>query len=552
MAKLFDTGGQYPAPDHIERIARYIRNEKIFEGRQAEIVDRASKLLKRAPGEDNTRKEQIESLYIAVNLMDVILTKPADLMVGEEPTYDSGKPDASKEQQALNRIVEENDLNKVIHEAVIGAGVRGDAFLKVYHDYRQDFSEVPEGFSLPPTVRPEPIIEAIDPKIVFPETSRGSDKRFKAVNIAWVEYIDPATGAPKSANEKRDRTFLDILKEMFDKDAGEIPILHVERHVPGFIIYEAYRLYERDVDTSYGAPVQIFDIGEQLPTGREFDIEPTGVPRILIEHIPYKATDTSWQGISGIEKLDSVLAAINDRLVQIDYILHKHSDPTLYGPPLDDGAGGNVRLGGAYIDVTKDDATPGAITWDSKLEGAFRELDYLIGLVFMLSETPQWLFGTTLSEDKGGTGTSHTDGVAIKARFMPILSKVKRIRLHVDKAIRTILWNAMELENFAHQGVAGFEHYEPVFPKIVWKDGIPANEKELAEIMAIRTGNKPTLDVKSAIKRMDEVDDEKAAKIAKAIEEDEQADAVVDPMALVNPPLEEAPEEEEELDGGDE
>jgi hypothetical protein len=420
----------------------------------------------------------------------VLLVKPADLLTGDPPSYESGKPDSSTEQKALNRIVEENDVSQLIHEAVIGAGYRGDSFVKTYHQYRQDFSELPE---IPEGISPEPIVESVKASNVFPELSRGSSKKFKAINIAWVEWVD-------NGNE-------------------EIPFLNVERHIPGYILYEKYRLHANDVDNSYGVPIQIFSIGERVATGRDNDETETGVPRLLVHHIPYKTTDEDWQGISGIEKLESVLAAINDRLVQIDYILWKHSDPTAYGPDLE---GSEVRFGGKYIPVRKDEQTPGYMTWNSQLDGAFKELDVLLGIVFQMSETPQWLFGTTMTEDKGGTGTSHTDGAAIKARFMPILSKVKRIRVHVDRAIRDALWTAMELENFANEDVDGFESYDPVYPTINWKDGIPRDEKAEAEVMAIRTGNKPTIDVQSAIKRLDEVDDEKASTIISRIEDDEE------------------------------
>lgn len=246
----------------------------------------------------------------------------------------------------------------------------------------------------------------------------------------------------------------------------------------------------------------------------------TGLTHIPVFHIPYKSTDDHWAGIGGIEKLESVLAAINDRLVQIDYILWKHSDPTAYGPDLGDV---NVSISGRYIPVGKEDAAPGYMTWNSQLEGAFKQLDILLGLVYQMSETPQWLFGTTLAEDKGGTGTSHTDGAAIKARFMPILSKVKRIRAHVDRAFRDALWTAMLLDNYANEGVDGFQPYEAVYPTINWRDGIPRDEKTEAEVMQIRTGGKPTIDVQSAIKSLSEVDDEKAREIMARIEADEQA-----------------------------
>ncbi|QDX95787.1 phage portal protein [Brevibacillus laterosporus] len=480
-------------------MSKYYRGRKIFDGKQAEVLERATEILK-----DTPHAAQLSKLYIAVNLMDVLLTKPADLMFGEPPSYESGKPDASIEQQRLTSIVEENDLNVLGHELVTGAGIRGDAFIKTYYAQRQDLSEVPVGIEI--NVKPEPIIEAVDPSNVFPELTKGSRKRFKAINIAWVEWMTEANGLLESIVEASKTT--------------QTPYLNVERHVPGAIIYERFRLYPKSVDTRYDAPIQTFTIGEAVSTGHEKDVVATGLSHMAIHHIPYKSTDTDWRGSSGIEKIESILAAINDRLVQIDYILWKHSDPTAYGPDLGES---DVRFSGRYIPVEKADVKPGYMTWDSQLDGAFKELDVLLGIVFQMSETPQWLFGTTLAEDKGGTGTSHTDGSAIKARFMPILSKVKRIRAHIDRAFRDALYSAQLLENYANARVDGFESYEAVYPTINWKDGIPRDEKELAEIMDIRTGGKPTIDVQSAVKTLSEVDDEKAREIMVRIEEDEKA-----------------------------
>ncbi|MFF2886648.1 portal protein [Paenibacillus sp. NPDC057967] len=510
MTKLFVTGAQYPPQADIERISKYYRGKAIFAGKQAEIYERAADLLKGTPHES-----QLKSLYIAVNIMDVLLTKPADLMVADPPTFESGKEGDSAEQTRLNAIVEENDLTQMIHETVIGAGYRGDSFIKTYYAPRVDVTMTEElageyeGITLPE--RPaEPIIETVDAAIVFPELSRGSRKRFKAVNIAWVEWVEERTGIVES-----------VLARTKMK---EVPYLNVERHVPGYIVHERYELSESGVVTEYGYPVSTYLIGDRVSTGRESDIDATWIPQLLVHHIPYKTTDDDWRGISGVEKLESTLAAINDRLVQIDYILWKHSDPIAYGPEDigdDDDGNGAVRWGGKYIPVGKEDPPPGYMVWNGQLDAAFKELDILLGLVFQMSETPQWLFGTTLSSDKGGTGTSHTDGGAIKARFMPILTKVKRIRNHVDRAIRDALWTAMQLENAANEGVAGYRPYNAVYPKITWHDGIPRDEKAEAEVYSIRTGAKPTVDVKTAIKRMDGLDDTQADQIVKRISDDE-------------------------------
>lgn len=512
MAKLFATGEQYPPQSHIPRLARYKRGRIIFDGRHPEIYERASSLLK-----DTPHAAQLKTLFIAVNLMDILLTKPADLLTGEPPTYESGKGPGSREQERLDSIVEENDLTQMMHEQTIGGGYRGDSFVKTYYGARADVSETTAlGLGAPEVVL-EPIIEAVPANIVFPELSAGSRKKFKAINIAWIEWVEEPGGK--------------ISGWLTGNPVSVVPYLNVERHVPGYIVYGRYKLSERGVDTGWGVPIDTYTIGDEVPTGREEDVVPTGTDRLLVHHIPYKSVDDRWEGINGVEKLESVLSAINERLAQIDYILWKHSDPWMYGPDdLDDsGDDTRVRGGGRYIPVGKDDATPGYMTWDSQLEGAFKELDILLGLVYQMSETPQWLFGTTLANDKGGTGTSHTDSGAIKARFMPILAKVNRIRSHVDRAFRDAIWTAMQLENYANQDVDGFKSYEPIYPRINWRDGIPQDPKEAAEVAQIRTGGKPTQSVSDAIKGMDGIDDATAEEMVRRIDADEiRANGTVD------------------------
>lgn len=503
MGKLFTTGETYPPECDIPRLARYKRGRIIFDGRHPEIYERASALL-----QDTPHAAQLQTLFIAVNLMDILLTKPADLLTGEPPTFESGTGAGSREQERLDSIVEENDLVQATHELVIGGGYRGDSYLKTYYGTRADVSETEElGLPAPETTL-EPIIEAVPANIVFPEISKGSRKKFKAFNIAWIDWVEETNGR--------------IVRFISGIDRSYTPYLEVERHVPGYIIYERYKLEDKSVNTEWGAPIATFTIGDAVPTGREVDVVPTGTDRLLVHHIPYKSVDDRWEGISGIEKLESVLAAINDRLVQIDYILWKHSDPTAYGPEVDENDENTVRMGGKYIEVSKDDVVPGYMTWNSQLDGAFKELDILLGLVYQMSETPQWLFGTTLAADKGGTGTSHTDSGAIKARFMPILAKVNRIRAHVDKALRDAIWTAMQLENYANDGVQGFEPYEPVYPRINWRDGLPRDEKEAAEVASIRTGAKPTMSVSDAVKYLDGVDDKLAEEMLRRIDEDEK------------------------------
>ena len=485
---------------------------KLYEGKQADIYERASVLLK-----DTPHAAQLEQLYIAVNIADIIVTKVPDLLVGEPPIFDSGIADDTPQQKAINRYVEENDLVKLIHESALANGYRGDAWIKVRYDYRQDFSALDAlGLPRPADVEMEPIIEHVAADCVFPITTDGNIKKFKEVVIANVEWV---------TSKKTD-----------------IPYLNVERHLPGYIINERYKLqtYEGGVDNSYGYPVNLFKIVERVG---ETMLTETGVPTLLVHHIPYKSTDDDWQGKGTLEALETIIYAINDRLVQLDYILWKHSDPTAYGPEL--GTTNQARLTGAYIPLTAEDATPGYMTWDGQLNSAFTELETLIGLAFQIAETPQWLFGTVLGDQNaGGTGTSHTDGAAIRARFMPITSKVNRVRTHYDRALRDALYNC-QLLDIEHGGAK----FKAVYPIINWRDSLPRNEKELAEIMQIRTGAKATLDVATAIKRLDSLDDIQAQTIIERIDADTEKEIGTVDSSIFNA---ESTEETMEENGGDE
>ncbi|MGA4501506.1 phage portal protein [Bacillus bombysepticus] len=490
---LFEVGKVFPPTEDLERLARYEKGRRLYEGKFKDLPQRAQLLLK-----DTPHAGRLKSLYLAVNLLDIIVHKPADLMFNEDPTFESGKDAKSIEQIRLTSIVEENDFNALGQEIVVGAGIRGDSFIKTYFSYRQDFSELP---FVPEGVEMEAIIESQDPSTVFPELARGSKKKFKAINIAQVEWV-------------------------IHPDGKEEPYLNVERHIAGYIQYRRFRLSAATrISNDYGIAQTQYDILGEVATEAPYPLVETGVPALLVKHVPHKSTDAHWEGISTTEKIESLVYAINDRLTQIDYILMKHSDPTAYGADLQ-----NVELswGGRYIPVRRDEVAPAYMTWDGKLSDAMKELETLINLVFQVSETPQWLFGTTIG-NAGGTGTSHTDGAAIKARFMPILSKVKRIRTHLDRALRDSLYNAQILENFANEANPNFKKYTPVYPKIRWRDGIPANEKELAEVMQIRTGGRPTIDVRTAIKVQDSLDDAQAEEIMQRIEEDSEQDRLATP-----------------------
>ena len=70
---------------------------------------------------------------------------------------------------------------------------------------------------------------------------------------------------------------------------------------------------------------------------------------------------------------------------------------------------------------------------------------------------------------------------------------------------------------------------------ITWADGLPDDEGELANIMAIRTGNRPTISQHTAIKRLDGASDKDAsAELDEIRADDESEDMGSEPVLGVD------------------
>lgn len=497
---LFATGKQFPPVDDVERLARYESGKKFYEGKGNEVIEKASSLLKDTPHYKN-----IKTLQVAVGLIEILCKKPADMLISDAPIFETGDK-GSEAQARLNEMVENNDLVQQIYELTVTNGYTGDMFLKTYYSYRQDYSELLAlGGKIPSNVQREIIIEPVNPRYVFCEFKQGTTKQVSAVNIAFVEW------------------------EIYGKQ--EVPFLSIERHIPGAIQYKRFRLHTPSVEMVNRIPIATYVIGEEVATGKEQDTVFTGVEYPLVQHIPYKTTTDDFYGESFVERVKDYIIGIQDVLTSISYILARHTDPIIVTPPLADQSNA-VKLSGGILEINGEDAKPYYMEWNGKLTDSFQLLEYYINMVFQAAETPQWIFGNVVGSGNQAGGTSHTTEGSNMSRYLPLLSKIRAIRAHVDKAVRTILWTAQELENFAKEDLEGFVPYEPVYPYIQWKDGVPKDQKTIAEGLIVANGNKPILDQLTAVKQFNDVDDETAQAILDAIQEDEKRLAVESPSVF--------------------
>ncbi|MCK1985176.1 MULTISPECIES: phage portal protein [Peribacillus] len=475
---LFNVGEYFPPQTHQERVERYRKNKLIFKGDHSLFNN------------DVLTGEQASLVFIASNLPGTIAKKSADFLFMETPVYSAGKDSNSKEQKAIERLVEENDLHITNYESALSNAYRGDSFYKIR--WGQKYGGLLNEDTDPYRV----FIEAQKAGYVFPETLAGDDTSIYAYHIAVPKVVD-GTG---------------------DQDW----ILNVESHYPGKITYSKYRMSPFRNSSFENAVVEWKIQSEIVNEQREIS---TDVPFPLLVHVPNYSTDEDWQGIDDISENEGLFAEIDNRLSRIAEILDKHSDPLLIVPSgtLGEDAQGNPTFKTSEHKVVeimdKSEVVPQYVTWNGQLDAAFKQLELLLEHLLIVSEIPPVALGKTDS------GTSGASGFSVKWRLNPLLAKVSRKRQYYDKALKHVLLIAQLLE---HAKSSQKPDYEVTVPKIKFKDGLPEDAYEQAQITQIRTGGKPVQSQLHAIMETHGYTEEQARIELARINEEEASESFVD------------------------
>ena len=196
---------------------------------------------------------------------------------------------------------------------------------------------------------------------------------------------------------------------------------------------------------------------------------------------------------------------INNRLSQVASILDKHADPAMAVPV---GMLAEDETGRPYFRIAQDkvfevlgkeDIVPQYITWNGNLNESLQEIDKLVDMLLIAAEIPPIALGMNDS------GTSGSSGLSIKFRMQSLLSKVNRKKLYFNQGVVKVLYTAQLLEQ-----ALGIADYNPVKPKIVFKDGLPVDSLQEVNEMNVRTGGMPTISRKTAMMRLDNLTEEQA------------------------------------------
>lgn len=472
--EYFARGEFYPPVEHQERVQRYRENKLLFKGKHWELFRKY-----------NFSKSG--KMYVSVNLAGVICKKSADFLIGDGVSVSAGKEDNSKEQQAFDRIKEDNDLDILFYESALANSYRGDSFFKVRYgqEYGGKFPDTFDAFR----VR----IEAVPAEYVFPEVSEYDATKITAYHVAIPVRADYSVHG-SSPHAYR---------------------LQVESHYAGTVVYREFQLSVLRSEPD-GTPIE-YKIHEQIGETVEED---TGIPEPLIVHVPNYSTDDTWEGLDDLSEIRPLFDELNNRFSQIASIMDKHSDPAIALPPniLYEDENGRPMFNIAeskVFEIDKQDTVPQYITWNGQLTEAYTEIDKLVQLILTTAEIPEVALGM------GDSGTSGSSGLSIKWRMNSLLSKIKRKRKYYEKGLKKVFMIAQMLEQ-----AVGIADYELTLPKLAFSDGLPKDEMEQTSIALQKTGGAVLQSQKTAIMRLEGLTEEQAdAEIARIKEEQEALNA---------------------------
>lgn len=456
--KWLAPGKLFPPDCERERIRRYKQNIKIFDNEhwtlENDIYLEASKRIQRIIG----NFDSYISFPVLYNYQRLIALKTADLVAGEFPTitYSSDEGNA-----AIQEIRYDTDFENNLYATVLDLSRFGDAIWRKYKIEGENRNTYCNWM----------------PTEWFPIVSQDGTFTEKAHVLAWPVCVDP------------------------EKLKYE---LHAQVHEKGF--YTKYRFaftlqyFEPDASRPYpyNTSGSMGIIGRMLEKPKRVN---TGFKDNAVMHLrPYKVNGTVY-GRDDFMVIDSLVVELMTRMAQISNILDKHADPSITGPVSmlsKDEKGELYFKKGKFYAYTPGETPPQYLTWDGQLDSAFKQCEEIINQLYVLSEMGAALLG---ANDGGSQAVS---GNALRLKMVNPLAKVRRISNNLTKPV-TIL--------FADISERG---YDEVLDRknisVVWKDGLPNDPREQAELIKLLTGEAKIMPLVKALEQHLNLSHEEALK----------------------------------------
>lgn len=375
--------------------------------------------------------EEVVSFPVLLNYQRLMSLKMADLVCGERPTVTGA---TFAENACIKTVRDSSGFDDKLYSTIIDISRFGDAIWRMYRDDNgQD------------------TFTCWTPTQWFPIVSQDGTNSIKQHCLAWRENKSQSSSNPDWR-------------------------LHVQIHgtsraEAGYYIQREYKM--RDDGKT---------IDKLISTSKRL----TGFTRCAIFHLKAYTVTNSVYGYDDYMNIDSIMAEIMARVGQISAILDKHADPNITGPvsmlSFNSETGEYTLKPGKFFAVSPGEEQPKYMTWDGQLTSAFKQLEFLVNQLYIISEMGAALLG---GQDSSGTAIS---GTAFRFKMVNPLAKARRIANALTTHVRSLFANLcldpeIPLENIS----------------VFWSDGLPEDPRENIENCKLATGETRMMPLESAI-----------------------------------------------------
>lgn len=432
-----ETGKEFPPASESSRLTKYYQNAKLFDSDHWSLEN---EIYTNAVSRINRvcgNFFEYICFPVLFSYQKLLALKTADLVAGEFPTITYSDV---KGNQTIKDVRYDSDFDSKLYATVIDLSRFGDA---IWYKYKKENSE-------------QFTFCNWEPSEWFPIIK--DDGTFQEVKqcLAWKVCVD----------QKRDKWEL-----------------HVQVHEEGF-----YDLYKYKMIISHKVAIgRAGIIGDKISGPTRIT---TGLDSNAVMHlVPFKVTGKIY-GEDDFDSIDSLVVELMTRMTQISNILDKHADPALTGPATmlsKDDNGDLVFKKGKFYAFNQGEEAPKYLTWDGQLEASFKQCEMLVKQLYVISEMGSALLG---ADDGGSQAIS---GNALRLKMVNPLAKVRRISNNLTKATTELISDLSK---------AGYDSsLDKRKISIVWKDGLPNDPREQAELIKLLTGETKIMPLAEALEQ---------------------------------------------------
>ena len=187
-------------------------------------------------------------------------------------------------------------------------------------------------------------------------------------------------------------------------------------------------------------------------------------------------TTSNPLGTDDYAVINGLLQKAIERMMAILRVLDEHADPSMTGPHSllsKAESGETVFHTSKYYAVGNEEQKPEYLVWEANLESSFQALQVLLDQIYILSEMGPAFIGAS-----GGTGNV-VSGTAMRYKMISPLEKARRIQNDLTEPLREIMSAILSIENV---------DIDATQLNIDWKDPLPKDPREIAELSRIESG----------------------------------------------------------------